>query len=76
MFSDNDHMAARINVANSSDVNAVFQSVKEKYYTPPGIVVNVAGILKDSFLIHTTEEDFQEVLDVNLKVRPVDSHRS
>merc|ERR1712001_497708 len=37
------------------------------YKRPPDIVVNSAGITKDGFLLRMKEEDFEQVIDVNLK---------
>ncbi len=61
-------MARRMDVAKGSDVQATFDEIKTKYYAPPNVIVNIAGILKDNFLINITEEEFQKVFDVNLKV--------
>lgn len=32
------------------------------------MIVNAAGIIKDNFLLNLTEEEFNEVIGVNLKV--------
>lgn len=63
-------MARRMDVSKSGDVVATFDAVKEKYYSPPNVIVNVAGILKDNFLTKISEEDFDKVFAVNLKVIP------
>ena len=39
----------------------------EKYKRPPDIIVNSAGITKDGFLLRMKEDDFDQVIDVNLK---------
>merc|ERR1711910_135848 len=39
----------------------------EKYKRPPDIIVNSAGITKDGFLLRMKEDDFDKVIDVNLK---------
>ena len=44
-----------------------FQKVMEKYKRAPDIIVNSAGITKDGFLLRMKEEDFDKVIDVNLK---------
>lgn len=62
-------MALRTDVSNGKDVSSTFNSIMENYYTPPNIVVNAAGIIKDNFLLNLTEEDFDKVIDVNLKVQ-------
>lgn len=61
-------MALRTDVSNSKDVHSTFNNILENYYTPPSIIVNAAGIIKDNFLLNLTEEDFSRVIDVNLKV--------
>lgn len=40
----------------------------QQYKKPPSIVINCAGITRDNFLLKLSEEDFNEVIDVNLKV--------
>ena len=51
-------------VSQSDSVSECFQRVLEK--RPPDIIVNSAGILKDGFLLRMKEEDFDQVIDVNL----------
>ncbi|KAK7602146.1 hypothetical protein V9T40_009587 [Parthenolecanium corni] len=67
LLAGSDHLARRIDVSKSSDVAATFDTIKEKYYSPPNVIVNVAGILKDNFLLKIAEEDFDKVFAVNLK---------
>ena len=40
----------------------------QQYKRAPTIAVNCAGIIKDNFLIKMSEKDFEDVIDVNLKV--------
>ena len=54
-------------VSQSDSVSECFQRVLEKYKRPPDIIVNSAGITKDGFLLRMKEEDFDQVIDVNLK---------
>lgn len=61
-------MALRTDVSNSKDVNSTFEKILENYYAPPSIIVNAAGILKDNFLLNLSEDDFDKVINVNLKV--------
>ncbi|XP_065206525.1 estradiol 17-beta-dehydrogenase 8 [Planococcus citri] len=67
LLKGDDHMALRTDVSNGKDVSSTFNNIMENYYTPPSIVVNAAGIIKDNFLLNLTEEDFDKVIDVNLK---------
>ncbi|XP_075724793.1 (3R)-3-hydroxyacyl-CoA dehydrogenase-like [Rhipicephalus microplus] len=52
-------------VSDTSSVNILFTDIKET--EPISIVVNCAGILKRSPLVDTTDDDFDKVLQVNLK---------
>ena len=39
----------------------------EKYKRPPDIIVNSAGIIKPCYFLRLKEEDFDKIIDVNLK---------
>ena len=62
-----DHYSVATDVSQSDSVSECFQRVLEKYKRPPDIIVNSAGITKDGFLLRMKEEDFDQVMDVNLK---------
>lgn len=57
-----------LSVADSMAVNEMMKKVKEQFSQPLSIVVNGAGIIRDKMLWKMTEESFEEVIDVNLKV--------
>ncbi len=42
--------------------------VHSHFGSPGDVVVNCAGITKDTYLLKMTEEVFDKVIDVNLKV--------
>ena len=48
-------------------MNDCFKQILDKYARAPDIIVNSAGITKDGFLLRMKEEDFDKVIDVNLK---------
>lgn len=52
-----------------SDLGAVDQTVKDvtEALGPPTILVNNAGIARDNLMLRLTEEDWDRVIDVNLK---------
>jgi len=54
------------NVANVEDVKNIFEKAKETFGNVD-ILVNNAGITKDMLLMKMTEEEFDKVIDVNLK---------
>lgn len=62
-----EHSAVEVDVGNSDSVSSLFAEIKKTYNAPVSIVVNCAGILRDSFLIDMTEEAFDDVLKINLK---------
>lgn len=59
-------MAYRCNVANFSDVEEMVKSIVEKY-GKIDVLVNNAGITKDTLLLRMSEDDFDNVIDINLK---------
>lgn len=64
-----DHSAVELNVADSKSVQNLLTTVLEQYKKPPTIVVNSAGITRDNWLMKLSEEDYDAVLNVNLKVK-------
>ena len=60
-----------VSVADSTAVNEMMKKIKEQFSQPLSVVVNGAGIIRDKMLWKMTEEAFEEVIDVNLKVRMV-----
>ena len=54
------------NVANSEDVDKLFYEVKDKFGRID-VLVNNAGITRDNLILRMTEEEFNQVIDVNLK---------
>jgi len=59
-------MALRIDVANSREVIAAFEETL-KEFGRLDILVNNAGITRDSLVLRMREEDWDTVIDVNLK---------
>ncbi|UYZ36230.1 3-oxoacyl-[acyl-carrier-protein] reductase [Clostridium beijerinckii] len=53
-------------ISKSEEVDNLINSAKEKFSTID-IMVNNAGITKDALIIRMKEEDFDNVIDVNLK---------
>jgi 3-oxoacyl-[acyl-carrier protein] reductase len=56
----------KINVASYHDVEKFFQKVVEDFQRVD-VLVNNAGITRDAFLMRMTEEQWDQVLQVNLK---------
>jgi 3-oxoacyl-[acyl-carrier protein] reductase len=59
-------IAAKADVSNASDVSAIFQTAA-KEFEKVEILVNNAGITRDGLLMRMREEDWDAVLNINLK---------
>lgn len=62
-----EHSALKVDVSNAEEVEAAFRTVKQRYEKPATIIVNSAGITRDNFLLKMNVQDFEKVIDVNLK---------
>lgn len=62
------HSAFKMDVSKSDSVSNVVEKIMKVYNEPPTIIVNCAGITMDNFLVNMTEDCFNKVIDVNLKV--------
>lgn len=61
-----DSEAYQCNVANTADVDAMIKDVIKRYGSLD-ILVNNAGITRDNLIMKMSEEDFDVVIDANLK---------
>jgi len=61
------HFSVCSDVSSKDSVDECFKQILEKYKRAPDIIVNSAGITKDGFMLRMKEEDFDKVIDVNLK---------
>lgn len=59
--------AFKANVADEAEVKAMFDEIEKAFGGTVDILVNNAGITKDGLLMRMKTEDWQEVMDVNLK---------
>lgn len=57
-----------LDVSDSKSVQKLLEKVRKQYKAPATIVVNSAGITRDNWLTKMSEEDYDAVLNVNLKV--------
>ncbi|KAM8952783.1 (3R)-3-hydroxyacyl-CoA dehydrogenase [Pelodytes ibericus] len=62
-----EHAAFAVDVSQSESVTALMEQIQAQYTQPPCIAVSSAGITRDEFLLHLSEESFDSVLNVNLK---------
>lgn len=68
-ISDTRHTHFQLDVTSSEQVGQFMADINKNYRRYPCISVNCHGITRDDFLIKMTEEAFNEVINVNLKVR-------
>lgn len=61
-------MPMEVDVTSGENLKNVLEEAINKYKRPPSTVVNCAGITRDAFLLKMEENDFDLVLNVNLKV--------
>ncbi|KAK6057464.1 oxidoreductase, short chain dehydrogenase/reductase family protein [Cooperia oncophora] len=62
-----DHTFFSCDVSKSQEVARLHEFVLKQNTKPPNIVVNCAGITKDSTLLKMSEKNFDDVVAVNLK---------
>ncbi|XP_075867625.1 (3R)-3-hydroxyacyl-CoA dehydrogenase isoform X2 [Nelusetta ayraudi] len=62
------HMAAVVDVSSKESVKKLVTSIQTRYFQPPSVCVNAAGITQDDFLLNMEEDHFDRVIQVNLKV--------
>ncbi|CAN7941880.1 unnamed protein product [Ixodes pacificus] len=61
------HMALHVDVGDSSSVTSLVDSVGSQCQSPLSIVVHCAGVAKWCAVVNMTEDDYDELLRVNLK---------
>jgi 17beta-estradiol 17-dehydrogenase/3alpha(17beta)-hydroxysteroid dehydrogenase (NAD+) len=61
------HLSVEMDVTKEDQVRAALAAIIERYSKPPCILVNSAGITRDNFMLKMPLEDFDKVIEVNLK---------
>lgn len=64
----NDSLALAMDVTSSESVTTGLKVILDEFNAPPTIIVNAAGITKDNFIFNMSESEFDDVINVNLKV--------
>lgn len=57
-----------VDVSKSDQVSSLVKCFTNDFGTPLSVVVNNAGIIRDSLFLKMSEDDFDDVISVNLKV--------
>ena len=70
--SSTEHIPLSVDVRSHQQISDALKAVRASLHGPPTVVVNAAGITRDGMLVKMTESQFDEVIDVNLKVRACD----
>jgi NAD(P)-dependent dehydrogenase (short-subunit alcohol dehydrogenase family) len=55
-------------VGEVSSIKSALKATLEHFSKPPSIIVNSAGITRDNFLLKLSHTDFDDVININLKV--------
>ncbi|XP_020295398.1 estradiol 17-beta-dehydrogenase 8 [Pseudomyrmex gracilis] len=61
------HIALKLQVTKRDDIEGAFREITRQFLKPPSIIVNSAGITCDNFLVKLSDNDFDNVINVNLK---------
>ncbi|XP_049620661.1 (3R)-3-hydroxyacyl-CoA dehydrogenase isoform X2 [Suncus etruscus] len=61
------HTAFQADVSEAGAARRLLEQVQACFARPPSVVVSCAGITRDEFLLHLSEDDWDRVLAVNLK---------
>ncbi|XP_028642309.1 LOW QUALITY PROTEIN: estradiol 17-beta-dehydrogenase 8 [Grammomys surdaster] len=61
------HAAFQADVSQGPAARRLLEQVQACFSRPPSVVVSCAGITRDEFLLHMSEEDWDSVIAVNLK---------
>ncbi|XP_046495814.1 (3R)-3-hydroxyacyl-CoA dehydrogenase isoform X3 [Equus quagga] len=62
------HAAFQADVSEARAARRLLEQVQDCFSRPPSVVVSCAGITRDEFLLHMSEDDWDKVIAVNLKV--------
>ncbi|RZB40632.1 estradiol 17-beta-dehydrogenase 8 [Asbolus verrucosus] len=65
--SNQNHTSLNINVGDQTSITTALNKILEQHKKPPSIIVNSAGITRDNFLLKLSSDDFDEVININLK---------
>ena len=63
-----EHMSVSVDVRSRDQIMDAVKAVRDTLHSTPTVVVNAAGITREALLMKMTEDQFDEVIDVNLKV--------
>nr|KAF6276629.1 hydroxysteroid 17-beta dehydrogenase 8 [Myotis myotis] len=61
------HAAFQADVSEAGAARRLLEQVQACFSRPPSVVVSCAGITRDEFLLHMSEDDWDKVIAVNLK---------
>lgn len=61
-------MAVESDVGSSESVQQTFAKSLQHFKEPPSLLANCAGIATETYLVNMTEQEFDQIIRVNLKV--------
>lgn len=60
-------IAVKADTSNADDVKAMFKAAADEFDEPVSVLINNAGITKDTLMMRMKESDFMDVININLK---------
>ncbi|XP_036908620.1 estradiol 17-beta-dehydrogenase 8 isoform X2 [Sturnira hondurensis] len=61
------HAAFQTDVSEAASARRLLEQVQAFFTRPPSVIVSCAGVTRDEFLLHMSEDDWDKVIAVNLK---------
>ncbi|XP_036094591.1 estradiol 17-beta-dehydrogenase 8 isoform X2 [Rousettus aegyptiacus] len=61
------HAAFPADVSEAGTARRLLEQVQACFSRPPSVIVSCAGVTRDEFLLHMSEDDWDKVIAVNLK---------
>lgn len=61
------HAAFQADVSEAGAARRLLEQVQACFSRPPSVIVSCAGVTRDEFLLHMSEDDWDRVISVNLK---------
>lgn len=69
------HILNVVETSDSSDVENLFVEIKKHHSNDPNILVTSPRVVPSKSLLETTEREFDEILNLNLKVKKIEYSR-
>ena len=75
VYPPGEHAAFAVDISSSASVDQLLKDVSAQFSAAPTVAVNSAGITRDGLALKMSEAKYDQVMDINLKVRPGLGHQ-